>query len=285
MHNIAITTECVADLPEKLLEEKHIDIIYFDVETETGIFRDTDEIDAQNIIEYMLGGEKKAQSVVPSANDYKNFFRKRLEEYDEVIHISISSSVSNACKNAELGRAKLGIDGRKIHLIDSGHLSSGLGLIVLEAVKGREEGLESSAILEKLKGITGRISTSFIVNNADYLFYNEKVGKNAMRLCKYLHLHPVLHMQDGKLVVKRFYMGNYKKATSRYISDVLRRADRIDTSIGFCTYAGCSHAMLERIKGEVEKKMVFEQYWEQAASVTVSCNCGPNSFGILFQNK
>lgn len=285
MHNIAITTECVADLPKKLLEEKHIDIIYFDVETETGIFRDTDEINAQNIIEYMLGGEKKAQSVIPSAGDYKNFFKKKLEEYDEIIHISISSGVSGAYKNAELGRAKLGIDGRKIHLIDSGHLSSGLGLLALEAVKGREEGLESNMIVEKLKGITDRISTSFIVNNVDYLYYNEKVGKNAMRLCKFLHLHPVLHMQGGKLVVKRFYLGNYKKATSRYISDILRKTDRIDASIGFCTYVGCSHAMLKRIKSEVEKKITFDEYIEQAASVTVSCNCGPETFGILYQEK
>lgn len=285
MHNIAITTECLADLPKELLEEKHIDIIYFDVETETGIFRDTDEIDAQNIIEYMLGGEKKAQSVVPSANDYKNFFRKRLEEYDEVIHISISSGVSGAYKNAELGRAKLGIDGRKIHLVDSGHLSSGLGLLVLKATEYRDDGIDSNAIVEKLKYDTDRIFTSFIVDNVDYLYYNNQVGKYAMKLCKLLHLHPVLHMEGGKLEVQRFYLGNYKKATSRYISDVLRRADRIDTSIGFCTYAGCSHAMLERIKGEVEKKIVFEQYWEQASSVTVSCNCGPKTFGILFQNQ
>ena len=285
MHNIAITTECVADLPKELLEEKHIDIIYFDVETETGIFRDTDEIDAQNIIEYMLGGEKKAQSVVPSANDYKNFFRKRLEEYDEIIHISISGGVSSAYKNAELGRAKLGIDGRKIHLVDSGHLSSGLGLLVLKATEYRDDGIDSNAIVEKLKYDTDRIFTSFIVDNVDYLYYNNQVGKYAMKLCKLLHLHPVLHMEGGKLEVQRFYLGNYKKATSRYISDALRRADRIDTSIGFCTYAGCSHAMLKRIKGEVERKIVFEQYWEQASSVTVSCNCGPKTFGILFQNQ
>lgn len=285
MHNIAITTECVADLPKELLTKKHIDIIYFDVETERGIFRDTDEIDAQNIIEYMLGGEKKAQSVVPSANDYKNFFKKRLEEYDEIIHISISSGVSSAYKNAELGRAKLGIDGRKIHLVDSGHLSSGLGLIVLEAVKGRDEGLESNMIVEKVKGIADRISTSFIVNNADYLYYNEKVGKNAMRICKFLHLHPVLRMQGGKLVVKHFYVGNYKKATSRYISGVLRKTDSIDASVGFCTYVGCSHAMLERIKSEVKKRITFDEYIEQAASATVSCNCGPKTFGILFQEK
>ncbi|MGN0385093.1 MAG: DegV family protein [Lachnospiraceae bacterium] len=285
MHNIAITTECVADLPKELLEKKHIDIIYFDVETETGIFRDTDEIDAQNIIEYMLGVEKKAQSIVPAANDYKNFFKRRLEEYDEVIHISISSGVSSAYKNAELGRAKLGINGRKIHLVDSGHLSSGLGLLVLKAGEYRDKGMDSNAIVEKLNKDINRIFTSFIVNNVDYLYYNNQVGKYAMKLCKLLHLHPVLHVEEGKLVVKRFYLGNYKNATSHYISDVLRRTDRIDTSIGFCTYVGCSHAMLERIKGEVEKKMVFEQYWEQAASVTISCNCGPKTFGILFQKK
>ena len=41
MHNIAITTECTADLPAEILEKFGIDVIYYDMETDKGLFRDT----------------------------------------------------------------------------------------------------------------------------------------------------------------------------------------------------------------------------------------------------
>ena len=285
MHSIAITTECVADLPRELLKEKNIDVVYYDVETETGIFRDTVEINTQNIADYMLSGQRKVQSVVPSANDYKNFFRKKLEEYDEVIHISISTEISNAYENARLGLAKLGIDGRKIHLVKSVQLSSGLGLLVLRAVEYRDAGLDSKGILDKIKEEEEKISTSLIVKNVNYLYYNNKIGKSTQRLCRLFKLHPVLQLEKGKLVLKKLYLGSYKRATIRYVNYVLRHSHQIDDTIAFCTYTGCSRETLKRVKEETLKRVPFQDYKEQASSVTISCNCGPDTFGIIYRRK
>ena len=285
MHDIMITTECVADLPPSVLEKKNIKIIDYDVKTEEGLFRDTDEVDAGNLMEYMTGGKKKAQSVVPGANDYKNFFRKRLEECDELIHICISGGISVALEHAKLGRAKLGVDGHRVHLIDSKHLSSGLGLLVLEALRFRDEGLDSASIIKRVEETIPRIRTSFLSNNADYLYYNGKVGKNMMKLCKYLQLHPVLYMKNGVLTLKRVYVGDYHRASSRYIEYLLRDVEQIEKQTAFVTYAGCGHEVLSRIQREVYKYVPFQTLWEQQASATVSCNCGPLTFGVLFIAK
>ena len=44
MYSIAISTECVADLPKKMFEQYGVEIIYYDIETDSGVFRDTEEI-------------------------------------------------------------------------------------------------------------------------------------------------------------------------------------------------------------------------------------------------
>lgn len=282
MRDIAITTECVADIPKELLRKKHIDIIYFDVQTDSGIFRDTEEIDAQNITEYMMGGQKKALSIISSANDYKNFFKKELEEYDEVIHIAISGNTSGALENAKLGRAKMGLDGRKIHLIDSKHLSSGCGLLALEAAKCRDQGLGSEEIVAKIEEMIPRVSTSFICDNADYLYFNGKVSKTVMRLSRALYLHPVLHMKDGVLTLKTVYVGNYDRAAKRYIADTLKYSPLISSDIGFITYVGCSHDKLLKVEERVFSHVTFRKLWRQQASATISANSGPLTFGILF---
>lgn len=282
MSNIAITTECVADLPQSLLEEKDIDIIYYDIATETGLFRDTDEVDANNIMEYMIGGSKKAQSVVPNANDYKNFFKRKLEDYDELIHICISSGISNAIENATLARAKMGIDGRRIHIVDSKCLSSGQGLIAMEAARCRDEGMKSAEIVSHLENYRSRVYTTFLANNADYLYYNDKVSKTVMKICNKFFVHPVLWMKDGKLTLKRVFIGSYEKAAARYIAGVLKNPNSIDSANGFLTYAGCGHEMLNGIQKQLREIKQFDDLHEQQASATVSCNCGPLTFGILF---
>lgn len=283
MNSIAITTECVADLPRKLLEQNSIDIIYMDIETDSGVFRDTSEIDSQNITEYMAGGRRKAQSVIPSANDYSAFFRNRLEEYDEVIHISIGSGVSAALNNARLGREKLGNERYKIHLIDSMHLSSGIGLLVLEAARLRDEGLVSKEIVRNVIAKIPVINTSFLSYNADYLYYNGKVSESVMKICRAFRLHPALAVKDGKLVLKRLYFGRYERAAANYIAKTLKESERIKKDRAFITYVGCGHELLEFIHDKMSQHIKFDEVWEKAASATIAANCGPLTFGILFE--
>jgi len=286
MNNILITTECVADLPsnsEKFM--KDYGIIYYDIKTEGGLFRDTKEIMSLNVLEYMMGGHKVAISVVPSANDYKNFFTDKLREYDEIIHISISSGISEAHENANLAKAKMGREGHKINIVDSRHLSSGQGLITMKAINCRDQGMTSKEILACLKEYIPNVSTSFLAENADYLYYNGKVEKIVMQICNAFKLHPVLEIVNGKLTVKRVYIGKYKRCAINYIKDTLGNVNKIDTTRGFITYAGCGEELLNFVNEEIDKRISFDELYEEQASATVSCNCGPNTFGILFARK
>lgn len=285
MNSILISTECVADLQTSILESNDIEVIYYDIKTKNGIFRDATEIDSQNVMEYMENGKNKVYSVVPTANGYKNYFDKHLRDYDEIIHICISGGVSNAYDNAMLARAKLGMDGNRVFVVDSRHLSSGQALLTLEAVRCKGEGMCSKEIVAHLKVYIPGIATSFLANNADYLFYNGKVKESVMKLCRKLHAHPVLTMVNGKLTVKKIYFGNYDRAAKKYIRKVIGNPKEILREYGFLTYAGCSVEMLDTVKETLSTIVEFDNFFIQQASATVSCNCGPKTFGILFVRK
>lgn len=285
MRNILITTECVADLPQHYYDKLGVDIIFFDIKTSTGVFRDTFEIDSENVIEYMKGGEKEAISVIPSANDYKNFFSKKLREYSEVVHICISGGISGAYKNAYLAKVKMGREGEKVHVIDSKHLSCGQGLLVLEACKCLEKGMTGEEIASTIEQMIPRVITTFLADNADYLYYNGKVKKAVKLLCNILRIHPVLAMIEGKLTLKKIYFGNYNRVSKKYIKYLLGHAEKIDKNMGCIVYAGCSEDILERVRKLTAEHVVFDEVIEQPASATVSCNCGPKTFGIMFVEK
>ncbi len=285
MARLCITTECVCDLPRELLDSFDIDIIYFHIYTESGCFKDTDEINAQNILEYMENGGTKSQSSAPSANEYKNFFQNKLKNYDEVIHIAISSGISESVRYASLAVAKMGFDGKKIHVFDSGHLSSGMGFMALKAAQMNREGKSTRQILEELTDMKEHVSTSFIVKNADYLYRNGKVGKQIRNLCSLFSLHPILYMKNGRLTMKGIRIGNYEKAGIRYVKKELSRTEQIDKTQLFITHASCSSKHLEQIEKTAAHCCSFDKITVNSASASVSSNCGPDTFGVLFVMK
>lgn len=283
---VKIVAECVCDLPRTWFLEHNVDIVYFSVETDRGVFADTSEISSENLIEYIVRGGKKALSMAPSPETYREVFENNLEEYDEVILVTISSKISLALQNAQ--KALDGMDAeyvRRIHLFDSWHLSSGLGHMVVRAGEMAESGASVDEILAALEVLKGKVSTGFIAESVDYLYRNGKVSEKVKKICTAFDIHPILEMKDGALVLKSVTRGNYRKACISYIKRTLRKSKNIDRKSAYITHAGCSAKMIDFIKKEVAKVYLFDNLTVTKASATVSSNCGPNTFGILFIRK
>lgn len=285
MNKIGITTDCVCDLPEKYLKENNIEIVYFYITTATGRFRDGYEITSGNILEYLENGGEMSETNAPEPEEYKGFFERVLKNYDELIHISISSQTSMSYQNAAAARKLMGEDGKRVTVIDSGHLSTGMGHMVIKAVELKDSGKSVSEIAAAAKEMKSRISTTFITRNADYLYRNGRASKTVKKICSVFMLHPVLIMKNGKITLKTIRIGNYERAMMRYIKGELRHSNQIDQKRLFITHAGCMVKTISQIKAEVEKRCRFDEVTVTKASATISGNCGPESAGILFVYK
>ena len=285
MKKTGITTDCVCDLPEEYLKANCIDVIYFYITTATGMFKDGYEITSGNVLEYMENGGKKAETNAPAPGEYKEFFEKALEQYDELVHITISSRVSRSCQNAMASLELMGENGKRVTVIDSSHLSTGMGYIVMKAAELRDSGKSVSEIVEVVEGMKRRISTTFIVKNADYLYRNGRVSRNLKKMSALFRLHPVLTLKNGKITLKMFKIGNYERSVMRYIRGELKRSRRIDKSRLFITHAGCTIKTMSQIKAETEKLCRFDEVTVTKASATVSSNCGPETVGVMFVYK
>lgn len=279
---IGIVAECVCDLPKSMLNELNIQIVYFLIKTESGVFADTNEITADNIWEYMQVSGKCPVSSAPSPEVYQDIFTKSLKKYDEVILVAISSGISASCDNAKKAICNMGKDGEKVHIFDSGHLSTGLGYLVIKAAQMAADGETAEKILNELGELKNRISTTFVVDSVDCLYRNKKISERVKKICDRFHLHPVLVMKNGVLTLKSVLFGNYEKVCARYLVRELKYPEKIDRTRLFLTHAGCSTKKIEILKEEIMKRCHAEELIVTEASATVSSNCGPNAFGVLF---
>lgn len=279
---ICITTDCVCDLPDEMLRDNNVDIVYFYIETDTGRFRDRSEITAQNIFEYLKGGGKKSITSAPSSEEFVELFSKKLENCNEVIHIATGSLISASVANSKAAVEQMGSLGERVHIFDSGNLSTGIGHIVLKAAEMVNNGVnDSRQILAELEKMRDKVSTTFIADSADYLYRNGRISKAVQIICSMFNIHPVLAMKNGHLGLKSVQIGNYEKSALRYVRKELNtqniRKDRL-----FITHAGCTANDIKLIRNEVKRIAKFNSVIVTKASATVSGNSGPRTFGVLY---
>ena len=275
---VMISTDSVCDLPRQLVEKYQIAVMPYAVLTEGGVFLDGVEAETDGILSYLSEQGKGVRSEAPAAADYEDFFADQLTKAQQIVHITMAKKVSRGYANAV--EASKTFD--NVNVIDSGHLSSGMGLMVLRAAEYAAEGMTADLIMAKMEGMKRRVNTSFIVDSTEYLARSGRISSKINTVCNAFLLHPVLKLKNSGMKVGAIRIGTRNYVWKKYVASTLRTVREIDTNTLFITHAGLTKEELEEIEKQVRNKVTFKNVIYQKASSAISTNCGPGSFGLLF---
>lgn len=274
---LLVSTDSVSDLPEELTESAHVAVMPYRVVTEGGEFIDGQETGTDGVLAYIRSG-RRAHSESPGVAEYETFFAEQLTKAQCVVHLTMSGKVSKGYENAL--EASESFD--NVEVIDTGHLSSGMGFIVLQAAEYAASGMSQKAVIEGIKRMRSQVRTSFIVDDTEYLLRAGRISPRVNTICKAFMVHPVLVLKNSKMIVGSIKIGTQEVVWKKYIESVLKNAGRIDKRLLFITHAGLSYEELQEIESTVRKKVHFDQIIYQKASPAISINCGMGAFGLLF---
>lgn len=275
---LLVSTDSVSDLPAEMTDNARVAVMPYRVMTEGGEFIDGQETGTDGVLAYMQSG-RRAHSEAPNIAAYEAFFAEQLTKAQCVIHLTMSGKVSKGYENAL--EASKSFD--NVEVIDTGHLSSGMGFVVLQAAEYAAGGMSKEDVIEGIQQIRSLVRTSFIVDDTEYLLRAGRISPRINVICRVFMVHPVLVLKNGKMTVGAVMIGTQKTVWKKYIASVLQNAGRIDKRLLFITYAGLSYEDLQEIENIVKKKIPFEQVIYQKASPAISINCGEGAFGLLFK--
>ncbi len=279
---LLITTDSVADIPVSILNELKIPILPYNVHMMGAVFADGLEADGDSIIRYLEEKVTNARSEAPDVADYERFFALQLSKAYHIIHITMAKNSSKGFKNA----SEAALSFNNVTVLDSGHLSSGMGLLAIYARElSMDSGLDISEVIRKTKLKRAKIQTSFIVESTEYLYRSGRLSEKIHKICNAFMVHPVIKLKNSAMNVAGILVGSYRHVKSSYIKKALSNPSEIDTSVLFITYVGISNSEIEEIKNEVLSIVKFEKVYLQKASPAISINCGPGTFGLLFSRK
>lgn len=276
-----ITSDSTCDLSPEQLEEYNIRLLPLYVDMDGRTLRDGVDVKPDDIYAHVAAGGGLPKTAAVNMADYVRAFTELSAKNDFVIHVCISMDFSCCYQNAKLAAA----DFDNVYVVDSRNLSTGHGLVVLEAERMAREGMEPEAIVAALEALTGRVEASFILDRLDYMKMGGRCSAVTLLGANLLRLRPCIEVRDGKMGVGKKYRGSFEKCLVQYITDKLSGRTDLELRRVFITHSGLPEQTVQKAVETVQSLQKFEEIDVTRAGCTVSSHCGPGTIGVLFIRK
>lgn len=276
-----ITSDSTCDLSPEQLEQYNIRLLPLYVSMDGKTLRDGVDVKPDDIYAHVSAGGSLPQTAAVNLADYVRAFTELSKKNDFVIHVCISLDFSCCYQNAKLAAA----DFDNVYVVDSRNLSTGHGLVVLEAERMAREGMAPDDIVAALHDLTGRVEASFILDRLDYMKKGGRCSAVTLLGANLLKLRPCIEVKDGKMGVGKKYRGSFDKCVCEYITDKIGNRSDLELRRVFITHSGVSEESVQKAVETVQKLQPFEEICVTRAGCTVSSHCGPGTLGVLYIRK
>lgn len=279
--NFKIISDSTCDLSPEILEQNGISLVPLTVVKGDEQFKDNITITPAEIFAHVAAGGALCSTAANSVGEYIDQFKLYADQYDGVLHISLGSGFSSCYQNACLAAQEFD----HVQVVDSQNLSTGQGLVVLEACRLAKACASVEELAEKLRAFTSRVEASFLLDRLDYMVKGGRCSATAALGANLLNLKPCIEVKGGKMVVVKKYRGNYAKCLANYVKDRLDNRDDLTREILFVTKTPVTDECYSAVMNAVSQCPKFDTVYETDAGCTVSCHCGPGTLGVLFVRK
>ena len=283
MKPVILSADSTCDLGKELTEKYQVQLCPYHVELDGKSYRDGVDLEPDFI--YQVYREKKILPKTSAINvsEYEEHFKRWTDQGCEVVHITLGHGLSSSYQNCCMAAADL----PGVYVIDSCNLSTGTGLLVLEAASRIAQGMEAKQVAEQVEALVKKVSASFVIDTLEFLYKGGRCSALQMLGANLLSLKPsiVVNTEDGSMSVGKKYRGTLDKALLHYVSDQLKGRTDLNEERVFITHSGISEERLDSVKKAVEELGAFKEILVTRAGCTISSHCGPNTLGVLFLTK
>ncbi len=281
MQTVKILSDSTCDLSPELTERFGVEIIPLHVVLGERVYEDGINITPEEIYSWADGHSDAPKTSAPSPEEIAEVYEEQLKQYEEIVSFSIASGMSASNSAMHLAAQMLDAEDR-IHIIDSASLSTGIGLLVLEAAEMAQKGADGRAIAERAEALKPRVRTSFVVDTLEYLYRGGRCSGLTAFAGEHLNLHPKIGVIDGEMQAGKKYRGRIDHVILNYVRELEEDLRAADPGRVFITHSGCPKETEEAVYRYLQDLHVFREICITRAGGVVACHCGPGTLGVLF---
>ncbi len=218
-YNIALVTDSIADLPKSLMDKYQIHLLPLNLVMEGTSYLDKTTMTAEIFYDILDDLEEYPSSAQPSPKVIEHLYSSLLENYDEILVISVAKEQSGTNNLFQQAAKKMAGPGKRIHVIDSKQNSGAEGLLVMKAAEMIHNGESMDEIIQEIEFLRDRTQILVSVNTLKYMVKSGRLSKTGGILGKLINLKPVVSLDEkgaGSIADMAFSIkSNTKKIMNR----------------------------------------------------------------------
>lgn len=275
MEKIKIITDSTADLPKEIFQKCDVEVLPLLINFGEDSYYDGVTINLKEMFERIERDNVLPTTAQVTPNRFLECYEKYIAEGYKIVSIHLSSNMSGTYQSACIAKQMLESD--DIVVVDSQTVTSGLGLLVLEAVRLKEEGKTINEIKSELDKIKCHVKSSLAFESLDNLVKGGRISKTTGIIGSVLGIRLILDIENGLMAVSSKVRGS-KKAIKQIIEDFEKNGRKEGTPVVLL------HVENKDVKEGLEKYLKENniEYIDAEVGCTVGIHSGPKAAGLFF---
>ena len=277
MGKIAVVTDSNSGITQEKGKELGVHVIPMPFYIDGELFLEDITLTQEAFYE-KLASDCEISTSQPAPGEVMEFWDKLLKEYDEIVHIPMSSGLSSTCETAIM--LSKDYDG-KVEVVDNQRISVTQKTSVMDAVRLAKAGKSALEIKEILEAEKLESSIYITVDTLKYLKRGGRITPAAAAIGTVLNLKLVLQIQGEKLDAFAKVRG-WKQAKKTMLDamekDLLHRFGSKKMAL-LAAYT-CSAEEARSWKEELEERFPNYTIDMDPLSLSVACHIGSGALAV-----
>ncbi len=286
MSRVKIITDSNSGITQRQGEEMGIEVVpmpFFINETQ---YLEDITMTQEDFYRALADDRAEVSTSQPSPETIMEIWTQGLEEYDEIVHIPMSSGISSSCATAMMLAQEEEFEGR-VYVVDNQRISVTQRRSVLQAKELADRGFSGKEIFDILTRDKLESSIYIMVDTLKYLKKGGRLTPAVAAIGTVLRIKPVLQIQGDKL-------DSYAKVkTLKQAKQTMIKAITSDLEHRFADsgnmYIDIAHTQNqeEAEKFREELNLLFPEHdiHIDPLSLSVSCHIGPGALAVTLSNE
>lgn len=285
MGKIAVMTDSNSGITQKQAEEYGVYVIPMPFFIEEKTYYEDIDLTQKQFYE-KLEENAAISTSMPAVGDVTDFWDELLEEYDEIVHIPMSSGLSSSCETAMM--LAQDYEG-KVQVVNNQRISVTQKQAVKDALELAERGMNAAQIKEYLEEHKFDSSIYIMVDTLFYLKKGGRITPAAAALGTLLKLKPVLQIQGEKL--DAFAKARTVKQAKTIMMDAIAKdfAERFEDAQGENMWLQIAYTKdlegAKELKKQLQERYPKHEITMDPLSLSVACHIGPGALAIACCKK
>lgn len=278
--SIRIVTDSGADLEAAEYSQHQIELVPLGLTIDGRIYSANQQFNKADFFRMLEMAKVFPKTSQPAPSAFEELFEDARQKGDQVVYISIASALSGTYQTATVVKGLGEYD--NVFVVDSRTATLCQKLLVLQAVKLRDQGKTAEQIVAALEQLRSRVRVYAGLDTLEYLRKGGRLGRAAASLGTLARIKPVVTIgKDGSVQVAGKCMGVGR--AMKEIQGLLEEHPADPDYPIYGVYSGTQDNVLNLLERLGLQDTVRNQIY--GLGPVIGAHIGPGAYGIVYVEK